>query len=100
MNTIKNLPEFLYCEDLHGERDFVLHTAYPRFIIEFNETESCGITFIDYLQKYLMEQIDLGNDPAAAGASLMRQAGEFLVQYYENLDQDWRDQPPPDPHRN
>ena len=38
-----NLPKFLYAEDLDGDREFVIHNHWPRFIMEFIDGHGTGI---------------------------------------------------------
>ena len=74
-----NNPKFLFCENLDGSRYFVFHTEKPKFLVEFIETgegyeQSEGVTFFDKPP-----------ENASQIARLMREAGDFLVEYDTNL---------------
>jgi hypothetical protein len=80
-----NLPKFLYAEDLKGDREFVIHNHWPRFIMEFVDGQGTP-EFLDIDHAYYDVQ-NTTNDPAASLASLMREAGDFFVAYHRALEE-------------
>lgn len=79
-----NLPKFLYAEDLEGDREFVIHNHWPRFIMEFVDGQGTP-EFLDIDYAYYDVQ-NKTNDPAASLASLMREAGDFFAEYHRHLE--------------
>jgi hypothetical protein len=86
--TAPNIPKFLYGEDALGEREFVIHLERPRFIVEFENDQSKEVIFLDPVDPYIDALIKGGQEPAMAIARLMRQAGDFYVEYLRNLYQE------------
>jgi hypothetical protein len=77
-----DLPKFLIADD-GGERDFVVHCHYPKFILEFGEDGTGKPTFIDSESDFITLELEAGREPAQSLATLLREAGEFFM---ENLD--------------
>jgi hypothetical protein len=76
-DAFTTLPKFLIADD--GERDFVVHCHYPRFIMEFIGHEGIP-TWID---QPIYDPAH--GEPASQGARLMREAGEFFREQLEDL---------------
>ena len=71
------LPKFLIADD-GGERGFVVHCHYPRFILEFTDEEG------------IAEFIDAGaeNEPEEKLNQLMVEAGEFYQKQVDSYDEE------------
>ena len=81
-----NLPKFLYAEDLEGDREFVIHNHWPRFIMEFVDGQGTPHLWDPEAEVIKME-LAAGREPAATLARLMREAGDFFVAYHRSLDE-------------
>lgn len=73
-----NLPKFLVADD-GGDRDFVVHCHYPKFIMEYIEDRGTPI-FLDSQSDFIANEISAGREPAQSLARLMREAGEFFME--------------------
>lgn len=72
----RHFPKFIIGDDgIDRDRDFVIHCHYPRFIMEFDDNFVGNPTWIDIP----IWDPALG-EPAAQGAALMRQAGDFFAE--------------------
>lgn len=76
-----NFDKWIVGENVSMNREYVVHTEYPRFIAEIihhsekNFSDLREVTFIDELR------------PIAPDiAKLMREAGEAIADYYERLE--------------
>lgn len=100
--SITNLPKFLYCESLEGEREFVLHTRKPLLLMEMTEDEADygeknpfvktvpvrgTAQMLEDPQAYVLEQLEKGQEPASTLARVAREAGEFYQDYITLLEQ-------------
>ncbi|WP_422091724.1 hypothetical protein [Tenacibaculum ovolyticum] len=73
-----NLPKFLLADNSeHPEDIFVLHTAYPRFLINLKDDE------VEWFEDLTGEKEE---DITAELADLMDKAGEFYDKEMEGLD--------------
>jgi hypothetical protein len=81
-----NLPKYLYAEDLAGDREFVVHNHWPRFIMEFAEGRGTP-HFWDPEAEIIAEETKAGREPAELISRLMREAGDFYTEYHRTLDQ-------------
>ena len=77
-----NLPRWLFAEDVKGKRQFILHTHEPRFIGEIFDNDDGG-SDIENVQFF--ESPEIVAETASKMARLMREAGEALLKYDENL---------------
>ncbi len=85
----QHLPKFIVGEDNNPDelaaRDFVIHCHYPRFIMEY--TDGVGKpTFIDDQAQFIRSELDAGREPAVLMARLMREAGDFFNQFFQDED--------------
>ena len=81
-----NLPKFLYAEDLDGDREFVIHNHWPRFIMEF--VDGAGTPhFYDPEAEIISLEQKAGREPTHLIARLMREAGDFFAEYHRRLEQ-------------
>ncbi|PKH51306.1 hypothetical protein CXF68_11705 [Tenacibaculum sp. Bg11-29] len=73
-----NLPKFLLADNSeHPEDVFVLHTAYPRFLINLKDDE------VEWFEDLTGEKEE---DVTTELADLMDKAGEFYDKEMEGLD--------------
>jgi hypothetical protein len=73
-----NLPKFLLADNSeHPEDIFVLHTAYPRFLINLKDDE------VEWFEDLTGEKEE---DITTELAALMDKAGEFYDKEMEGLD--------------
>ena len=68
----QQLPKFLIADD-GGDRDFVIHCHYPRFIMEFDESGQGTPIWID-----AAIYDPASGEPSLQAARLMREAGDFF----------------------
>jgi hypothetical protein len=68
-----SLPKFLVADD-GGDRNFIVHCHYPRFIIEHSLAGEGVLVWID-----LPIYDPAHGDAAAQAARLMREAGDFFM---------------------
>jgi hypothetical protein len=81
-----NLPKFLYAEDLEGDREFVIHNHWPRFIMEF--ADGCGTPhFWDPEAEIISAEQKAGREPTQLVSRLMREAGDFFMAYHRALEE-------------
>ena len=82
-----NLPKFLYAEDLAGDREFVIHNHWPRFIMEF--VDGCGTPhFWDPEAEIIALEQKAGREPSLLVSRLMREAGDFFMAYHRSLSEE------------
>lgn len=81
-----NLPKFLYAEDLAGDREFVIHNHWPRFIMEFADGKGTP-HFWDAEAEIIKLELAAGREPTALVTRLMREAGDFFVAYHRTLEE-------------
>ena len=81
-----NLPKFLFADDgdyEDGPREFVIHTQWPRFIMEF--VDGVGTPhFHDPEAEIIAAELKAGREPAKLIARLMREAGDFYSNYLKD----------------
>ncbi|OHD24592.1 MAG: hypothetical protein A2Y38_01330 [Spirochaetes bacterium GWB1_59_5] len=75
--TREQLPKFLIADDGESERDFVIHTQYPAFIMEFIGHRGTPV-FVDDEKEFIQRELYAGREPAQTLARLLREAGEFF----------------------
>lgn len=83
-----SLPKFLYAEDLDGDREFVIHNHWPRFIMEFVDGHGTP-QFQDPEAEIIALEQKAGREPAALVSRLMREAGDFFAEYHRRLEEDY-----------
>jgi len=72
------LPKYLIADD-GGDRDFVVHCHWPRFIMEY--VDGVGTPqFLDAEKEIVELELAAGREPAVLLARLMREAGDFFVE--------------------
>jgi len=76
----EQLPKFLFADD-GGDRMFVVHNHYPRFVMEFDESGSGKPNWIDQP----IYDPDKG-EPALQAARLMRVAGDWFMEQLQAHD--------------
>jgi hypothetical protein len=74
------LPRWLIAESLDGEREYIIHTTSPRFILEMTDAADGSVEGTPAAQ---WDEIT----PKEA-ATLMREAGEAWRRYCDNLNSD------------
>ena len=71
-----NKPKYLVCFNREDERDFVLHTEKPRFLMSFREPNEDGS-----ISSEEVEFIDPEPEDANKIARLMREAGQIYADH-------------------
>jgi hypothetical protein len=82
-----NLPKFLYAEDLAGDREFVIHNHWPRFIMEFVDGRGTP-HFHDPEPEIIALEQRAGREPSLLISRLMREAGDFFAEYHRLLSEE------------
>lgn len=79
---IDRLDEWLIGENLDGDRQYIVHTQYPRFVGEIIDNDAGGndVTSFDWLDEPPLD--------ATIMARLMREAGEAIAEYDRRLAED------------
>jgi len=79
---MKMLPKWIIGENVDCNRDFIMHTEYPRFIAEIFDSDD-GTYNIIGAPKGEVIFIDEPEPDVTAIAKLMREAGDALAMYDE-----------------
>jgi len=76
-----NMDTWVFGENLFGDREYIIHNKYPRFIgrIEDNEEGGADVIDIEFFDKVKSDPLEL--------AKLMRQAGDAVAEYWRLLDE-------------
>lgn len=73
------LPKWLIADD-GGDRDFVIHCHWPRFIMEYDSAGMGTPLFLDSEKEIIELERQAGREPTVLIARLMREAGEFFLE--------------------
>lgn len=73
-----SLPKFLIADD-GGERDFVIHCHYPRFVMEVLDGTGKP-EFFDSEADFIQQEIAIGREPAQTLARILREAADFYAE--------------------
>lgn len=83
------LPKWIVGDDADWDapRSFVIHTHFPRFILEFDDSGSAtNPHWLDPQQEIIRLELAAGRQPAQLIARLMREAAEFFLHSLEQLE--------------
>ena len=82
VDLAKTLPRWLFGDDIDGDRNFVIHTEHPRFIVEVHDRADGGYDS----QADDFTWLDEPPMDAALLARLASESGEAFAEYDRRLE--------------